>query len=148
MVKATGPGHPVFTITAKDIAFCFYGLGFIGRRELQASLENFAQEEQRLFAGRLAKAKHRPPPPPPKPKRPAFERPQLALKQKLVARLWHIQAAVALHHQREHAFEERYVQRTWAKQQRQRDRETRDQERINRSRIRTRPPVPSSNIES
>jgi hypothetical protein len=64
MVKTTGPGNPVFTITAKDLVFAFYSLGFIGQRELQHSLENIATEEQRLFAKRLAKQKNRPPPPP------------------------------------------------------------------------------------
>lgn len=148
-VKTTGPGHPVFTVTAKDLAFCFYSLGFIHIRQLQSMLEDITREEQRLFADRIERQKHKPPPPPPTPKRPTFERPQLALKQKLDARLGNIQTAVALHHQREHAFEERYAQRTWVKQQRQRDRETRDQAwGINRSRIRTRPPVPPSNIES
>ena len=141
MVKTTGPGHPVFTVTAKDLAFCFYSLGFINRRQLQAQLEDITREEQRLFADRLERQKHKPPPPPPKPKRPTFERPQLALKQKLEARLSHIQAAVALHHERENAFEQRFVQRTWQKAQRQRDWKARDQERgINRSRERPRPP--------
>ena len=143
MVKTTGPGHPVFTVTAKDLAFCFYSLGFIHRRQLQSMLEDITREEQRLFADRLERQKHKPPPPPPKPKRPTFERPQLALKQKLDARLGNIQAAVALHHEREHAFEERYVQRTWVKVQRQRDREARDEERgLHRSRERGWPLVP------
>jgi hypothetical protein len=55
LVKTTGPGHPVFTVTAKDIVFAFYSLGFISRRELQHSLENIAQEEQRsmFFCGPL-----------------------------------------------------------------------------------------------
>lgn len=56
-VKATGPGHPVFTVTAKDLVFAFYGWGLIGKRELQTSLENIAQEEQRLFANREARKK-------------------------------------------------------------------------------------------
>jgi hypothetical protein len=92
------------------------------------------REARQAGADRLERQKHKPPPPPPKPKRPTLERPQLALAQKLDARLGNIQAAVALHHQREQAFEERYVQRTRAKQQRQREREARDQERgMNRS---------------
>jgi hypothetical protein len=62
MVKTTGPGHPVFTVTAKDIVFAFYGFGFISQTELQRSLEHIADEEQRLFAKRLAKPKYRPPP--------------------------------------------------------------------------------------
>lgn len=56
-VKETGPGHPVFTVTAKDLAFAFYGWGLIGKRELQISLEHIAQEEQRLFADREARKK-------------------------------------------------------------------------------------------
>ena len=55
VVKATGPGHPLFSVTAKDIVFAFYGFGLIGTRELQTSLEHIAQEEERLFAVRIAK---------------------------------------------------------------------------------------------
>jgi MobA/MobL family len=71
MIKKTGPGHPVFTVTAKDIVFAFYRMGFSTTAELQRSLHNIAQEEQRLFADRLArKPKLRPSPPPMLPKLP------------------------------------------------------------------------------
>lgn len=71
MVQQTGPGHPVFTVTAKDILFAFYGMGIVGRSQLQRELENITLEEQRLFAERLAKRKRKPQfllprPPPPK----------------------------------------------------------------------------------
>lgn len=56
MIGKTGPGHP-FAVTAKDIAFALYGWGWITRRDLQTSLENVAQEEQRLFADREARKK-------------------------------------------------------------------------------------------
>lgn len=112
MVKKTGPGHPAFTVTAKDLIFCFYRLGFINPHELQNALEDITREEERLFAARIAKLKTRPPPPIPKPKRPTYARPQLALKQHLEIRLGHLQAATALHHQRELAFEQRYTSRT------------------------------------
>jgi MobA/MobL family len=55
MVAKTGPGHPVFTVTAKDIVFAFYRMGFSTTAQLQQSLENIAQEEQALFADRLAR---------------------------------------------------------------------------------------------
>ncbi len=66
-VHETGAGHPLFTVTAKDLAFAFYGWGLISKRELQRSLEHVAQEETRLPASR--KAKRKPPPPPPQPPR-------------------------------------------------------------------------------
>ena len=73
-VKDTGPGHP-FTVTAKDIAFAFFGWGIISQRELQTSLENIAQEEQRLFADREARKKN-PITWPPIPKPPRFATPK------------------------------------------------------------------------
>lgn len=72
MIAKTGPGHPVFTVTAKDIAFAFYGFGFLSRKELQRSLENIARDEERLRSERKGK-KTVPPPPPqrrPSPKLP------------------------------------------------------------------------------
>jgi len=71
MVKQTGPGHPVFTVTAKDILFAFYGMGIVGQAQLQRELENISLEEQRLFAKHLAKRNKKllfllPRPPPPK----------------------------------------------------------------------------------
>jgi hypothetical protein len=72
-VKETGPGHPLFTVTAKDLVFAFYGFGLIGATELQTSLEYIAQEEQRLFVDRIAKKPElRPPQPLPKRKPPAY----------------------------------------------------------------------------
>lgn len=76
MVKQTGPGHPVFTVTAKDILFAFYGMGIVGRAQLQRELENISREEQYLFAERLAKRTKKPLfdlPRPPPPKRPTPE---------------------------------------------------------------------------
>ena len=55
MVQETGPGHPVFTVTAKDLAFCFYNLGILTLSQLQTNLEEITREEQRRFAERLAK---------------------------------------------------------------------------------------------
>lgn len=55
MVKDTGPGHPVFKVTAKDLAFCFYHLGVLTLSQLQTNLEAITREEQRRFADRLAK---------------------------------------------------------------------------------------------
>lgn len=74
MIGTTGPGHP-FTVTAKDIAFALYGWGWITRRDLQTSLENVAQEEQRLFADREAR-KTKPTTWPPIPKPPRFPTPK------------------------------------------------------------------------
>lgn len=58
-VARTGPGHPVFTVTAKDLAFCFYSMGLLTRRQLQNSLSHIALEEERLFADRQEKRKER-----------------------------------------------------------------------------------------
>lgn len=55
MVQETGPGHPVFRVTAKDLAFCFYHLGILSLRQLQTNLEAVTREEQRRFADRMAK---------------------------------------------------------------------------------------------
>ncbi|MEQ1711397.1 MAG: hypothetical protein ABL908_08340, partial [Hyphomicrobium sp.] len=61
MIAATRPTRTVFTVTAKDIAFALYGWGWLSTRDLQASLENIAQEEHRLAAERGA-TKNTPPP--------------------------------------------------------------------------------------
>lgn len=55
MVKDTGPGHPVFRVTAKDLVFCFYNLGILSLRQLQTNLEEITREEQRRFAERMEK---------------------------------------------------------------------------------------------
>ena len=70
MVKETGPGHPVFTVTAKDILFAFSRLGIVSQKQLHTNLDAIAREEQPLFAQRLAKRNKKPivilprPPPP------------------------------------------------------------------------------------
>ncbi len=141
-VKTDSPGHPVFTVTATDLVFMFYRLGFSTERDLQRSLEHIAQEKQRVFTDRIAKKpKLRPPPPLPKEKPPSYARPLHTLTQKLDARLGHIQAAVALHHARETAFDQRYLRRTWQREQRQRDQETQEHTRLN-GRYRVAPLLP------
>jgi hypothetical protein len=66
MVADTGPGHPVFTVTAKDLLFAFYNMGMIGLTQLRGSLENIAAEEARLFPNRAKMRKLPPLPKPPK----------------------------------------------------------------------------------
>ena len=44
-VKGDGPSQPVFTVTATDLVFMFYRLGFSTERDLQRSLEHIAQEK-------------------------------------------------------------------------------------------------------
>lgn len=62
MIAATRPTRSVFTVTAKDIAFALYGWGWLSTRDLQASLENIAQEDHRLAAERGDAKNARPPP--------------------------------------------------------------------------------------
>jgi hypothetical protein len=70
MVRGGKPGHPVFTVTARDLAFAFYNMGLINRRNLQKSLENVVQEEQQQHADRVSKKKAKAIWPPTLPKRP------------------------------------------------------------------------------
>ena len=90
-VKDAGPGHPLFSVTAKDLAFAFYNWGFTSLHQLQTALEDIADEEQRLFAARIAKKPTlRPPPPLPKAKSPTFPTPE-------AERLKRLQRAVIVH---------------------------------------------------
>ena len=75
LVKDTGPGHPVFTVTAKDLAFCFYNLGILTLRQLQTNLEEITREEQRRFADRKMR-RLKPIVIPPRPPPPRFPTPQ------------------------------------------------------------------------
>jgi MobA/MobL family len=113
MIKGSSPGHPVFTVTARDIAFALYKWGWISRRNLQDSLENVVQEEQQQFADRVSKQKAKViwPQPLLKPKPLEHATPMRALAATLESRLGCHQAATALHHARHAAFERRYVQR-------------------------------------
>jgi hypothetical protein len=70
MIRGGKPGHPVFTVTARDLAFAFYNMGLINRRNLQKSLENVEQEEQQQHADRVTKKQAKAIWPPPLPKRP------------------------------------------------------------------------------
>jgi MobA/MobL family len=76
MIRGGKPGHPVFTVTARDLAFAFYNMGLINRQNLQKSLENVVQEEQQQHADRVStkKAKAIWPPPPPKRSSPVLAR--------------------------------------------------------------------------
>ena len=67
MVARTGPGHPVFTVTAKDLVFAFYNMGLTTLPKLVADLEAIAAEEQRLFQHRSEIKRKRQPPPQLKP---------------------------------------------------------------------------------
>jgi hypothetical protein len=70
MIRGGKPGHPVFTVTARDLAFAFYRMGLINRQHLQQSLENVVQEEQQQHVDRVSKKKAKAIWPPPLPKRP------------------------------------------------------------------------------
>ncbi len=62
IIATTRSTRPVFTVTAKDIAFALYGWGWLSARDLQASLESIALEEHRLAAERGDGKNARPPP--------------------------------------------------------------------------------------
>jgi hypothetical protein len=70
MIRGGKPGHPVFTVTARDIAFAFYNMGLINRQNLQKSLENVVEEEQQQQADRVSKKQAKTIWPPPLLKRP------------------------------------------------------------------------------
>ncbi len=130
------PRKPWFTVTARDLTFIFYNMGLIPRANLQQSLERATEADVKRDPRQAA---FFPTPPPRQP------RPHNALKQRLEARLGHIQAAVALHHGRELAFERRYIQRTEAMRQRPEDRQRQADARAkDRSRARFRTPPPDA----
>lgn len=96
MVADTGPGHPVFTVTAKDLLFAFYNMGMIGLTQLRGSLENIAAEEERLFPKR-AKTKKLPPlPKPPTLPTPDADRLKLLQQAALVPRSIYAKRLAAL----------------------------------------------------
>lgn len=138
------PSRFVFTVTARDLAFAFYDLGLSSLDGLHRSLENIAADETQRHPKAVKKQKPRPPLPKRTP--PTYPRPQQEIARKLEARMGHIQVAMALHMSRQAAYERRYVERTWAKEARQRAKETRSHELAtgrSRGRLRQSPPADS-----
>ena len=60
-VATRKPGHPLFSVTARDLAFVFYTWGLTTLDGLRRSLQNVAEEEARLHPKAVKKMKPRPP---------------------------------------------------------------------------------------
>lgn len=101
-----GAGHPIFTVTTRDLAFIFYRLGVTTLPALNRQLEDIRVEELKRFP-RKAKTLRKPParPVPPEPLRPE----QARLTQ-LAQRAGYIQREMTRRHTQEQAFEVRMRQ--------------------------------------